>query len=63
VPQQLATTGNSSTPEASTDWGKLRRMRAEDIKAEVDADPDARGTDDAFWQNAQVVWRRSGGDK
>ena len=53
-----ATTGNTSTPEPPTDWEKLRRMRAQEIRAGIDADPDAHGTDEAFWQNAKVVWPR-----
>ncbi len=53
-----ATTGNTSMTDPPTDWDRLRRMREQDIRAGIDADPDAHGTDEAFWQNARVVWPR-----
>lgn len=53
-----ATTGNSSTPDPATDWNRLRQLDAAELRAAIDADPDAHATDEAFWKNARVVWPR-----
>ena len=31
-------------------------MSGADIRNGIDADPDARATDEAFWRDAKVVW-------
>ena len=52
------TTGNTSKASKAkrgTDWRKLRQMSDAEIHAGIAADPDAHPTDDAFWQDAQVV--------
>ena len=41
-----------------TDWNRLRRRSAADIRAGIEADPDAHPTDDAFWKGAKVVLPR-----
>ena len=41
-----------------TDWNRLRRMSAAQIRAGIEADPDAQPTDAAFWKGAQVVLPR-----
>jgi uncharacterized protein (DUF4415 family) len=46
----------TAPPEPSTDWERLRRMDAAEIRAGIDADPDAYATDEAFWKDARVVW-------
>jgi uncharacterized protein (DUF4415 family) len=43
---------NSGT---ETNWARLRRLKPEDIRKGVAADPDAHGTDDRFWKDAKVV--------
>jgi len=54
-----ATTGKTSGPrkksKAGTDWEAVRAMRDADIRAGIDADPDAHATDEAFWDRAEVV--------
>jgi uncharacterized protein (DUF4415 family) len=51
-----ATTGKTSEDEPATDWERLRRMDAAEIRAGIEADPDAHPTDEAFWKGAKVVW-------
>ncbi|MDE3015392.1 MAG: BrnA antitoxin family protein [Pseudomonadota bacterium] len=51
-------TGNNSTPDPVTDWERLRRLDATEIRAAIDADPDAHATDEAFWKDAKVVLPR-----
>ena len=46
------TAGMRST---GTDWRRLRRMSAADIRKGIAADPDARVTDEQFWKSAKVV--------
>jgi uncharacterized protein (DUF4415 family) len=53
-----AITGDISKDEPSTDWERLRRMDAEEIRAGIAADPDAHATDEAFWKDARVVLPR-----
>ena len=38
-----------------TDWSKLRRMSASNIRKGIAADPDAHATDENFWKSAKVV--------
>jgi uncharacterized protein (DUF4415 family) len=55
------TTGKTSNPEqtgAGTDWDKLRRVSAAEVRAGIESDPDAHVTDEEFWKNAKVVWPR-----
>lgn len=53
-----AVSGRTSKPEtaSATDWKRLRRMSEADIRKGIEADPDARATDEKFWKNAKVVW-------
>lgn len=57
-----ATTGTTSKvsdrKQHGTDWRTLRQMSAADIHAGIEADPDVRPTDEAFWQDAKVVLPR-----
>jgi uncharacterized protein (DUF4415 family) len=52
-----ATTGKTSKAKSSqgTDWKRLRRMSAKEIRAGIDADTDAHPTNAAFWKDAKVV--------
>lgn len=56
------TTGKISKVSApkplGTDWRALRQMSDADIHAGIEADPDVRPTDEAFWQDAKVVLPR-----
>ena len=38
-----------------TDWDRLRRMSAAEIRTGIENDPDAQPTDVAFWKDAKVV--------
>jgi len=38
-----------------TDWRRLRRASAASIHRGIEADPDARATDEEFWKHAKVV--------
>ena len=57
-----APTGKRSKAKAKsskgTDWDRLRRMEATEIRAGIEADPDAQPTDAAFWKGAKVVFPR-----
>lgn len=50
-----ATTGKTSKDEPAIDWERLRRMTPEEVRAGIEADPDAHPTDEAFWKGAKVV--------
>src|SRR5437764_15418644 len=52
------TSGKISKTRPKTDWRRLRRMTDEQVHAGVLSDPDARPTDEAFWENARVVMPR-----
>jgi uncharacterized protein (DUF4415 family) len=55
------TTGKTSNPEQTgggTDWDRLRRMSASDVRTLIESDPDAHATDEEFWKSAKVVWPR-----
>jgi uncharacterized protein (DUF4415 family) len=45
--------GNKRRP--ATDWPRLRRLSASDIRKGIDADPDTRATDSNFWKTAKLV--------
>ena len=49
------TTGKTSKPEPHTDWRRVRHMTDSQVHAAILDDPDARPTDEAFWQAARVV--------
>ena len=38
-----------------TDWEKVKNMTETEIDAAAVSDPDAQPTDEAFWEDAQVV--------
>jgi len=45
--------GSASQPPKharGTDWNRLRRASAAEIRKGIAADPDARATDDQFWK-------------
>jgi len=54
-----ALTGKTSRAKGKTvkgtDWNRLRRISAADIRAGIEADPDAHPTNAAFWKDAKVV--------
>jgi uncharacterized protein (DUF4415 family) len=39
----------------STDWSRLRKMSATEIRKGIAANPDARATDARFWKTAKVI--------
>ena len=41
--------------QPATDWSRLRRASPTSIRQAIEADHDARPTDDTFWKNAKVV--------
>jgi hypothetical protein len=43
------------TDDTGTNWNKLHRKSAAEIRAGVEADPDAHPTDANFWKGAKVV--------
>jgi len=49
------TSGTTSKTEPKTDWRRLRSMTDEELHAAIIDDPDARPTDEAFWEDARVV--------
>ncbi|MDR3568239.1 MAG: BrnA antitoxin family protein [Syntrophobacteraceae bacterium] len=50
------TTGRKSkVVERETDWEKLRSMSDAEVHAAIESDPEARPTDEEFWQDAEVV--------
>lgn len=51
-----ATIGKTSKRKSGTDWNALRHMSDAEIRAGIDADPDAHATDEGFWEEAKVVW-------
>lgn len=42
--------------ESGTDWERLRNLSDEEIHAAAVADPDAQPTNEAFWENAKLVF-------
>ena len=50
-----ATTGSTRKDATRTDWRRLRAISDEEIHQAVVADPDAKPTDEAFWETARVV--------
>ena len=44
-----------SKRSTGTDWSRLRKMSAADIRKGIAADPDARATDARFWKTAKIV--------
>ncbi|HXJ94667.1 MAG TPA: BrnT family toxin [Terriglobia bacterium] len=40
---------------AVTNWTRLRRMKATEIRKGIQADPDAHATDEQFWKDARVI--------
>jgi hypothetical protein len=45
----------TSKGKTGTDWNRLRRMRAAEIRRSIAADPDVHRTDEKFWKGAKVV--------
>ncbi len=43
------------SPKPGTNWNKLSRLSSTAIHNGINADPEARATDAAFWKNATVV--------
>ena len=52
-----APTGKASktSPNSATNWNKLRSLSPTAIREGIRSDPDARGTDEAFWKEAKIV--------
>jgi uncharacterized protein (DUF4415 family) len=48
-------TSKASKAKRGTNWDKLRQMSDEEIHAGIEADPDARPTDEEFWKDAKIV--------
>ena len=48
-------TSTISKPKPKTDWDELDTLTDEQVRAGVEADPDAHPTDEAFWKTAKVV--------
>jgi uncharacterized protein (DUF4415 family) len=47
----------SYRPAASrTDWNRVRAMSEEEVEAAAASDPDAPPLDEAFWQEARVIF-------
>lgn len=51
--------GTTLQSEPMTDWEALRAMSDAEIHSGIEDDPDAHGTDEAFWKNADVVMPKS----
>ena len=49
------TPSSKPKPHTATEWRRLRRASAVNIREGIEADPDAHPTDDEFWKNAKVV--------
>jgi uncharacterized protein (DUF4415 family) len=47
-------TGKTSV-RAGSDWKRLRSLTDPQIRQAIEADPEARPTDAAFWRNSKVV--------
>jgi uncharacterized protein (DUF4415 family) len=50
--------GSYRPSESRTDWGRVRAMTDDEIEAAAVSDPDASSLDEAFWQEARVVFPR-----
>ena len=48
-------THSKRKPHTGTDWPRLRRASAASIRRGIEADPEARATDDEFWKSAELV--------
>ncbi len=46
---------SKSRPRTGTDWNRLRRLSAASIRKGIEADPNARATNEDFWKSAEVV--------
>ena len=53
-----AASGKTSKAKRGTDWNRLRRMSAADIRKGIESGPDVRPTDEKFWKDAKVVLPR-----
>ena len=42
----------------ATDWERLHNMSDVEVHAAIEADPEAHPTDEAFWEDAEVVLPR-----
>ena len=45
----------SRISRAETDWSRFDALSDEEVRAAIDADPDAHPTDEGFWKAAKVV--------
>jgi uncharacterized protein (DUF4415 family) len=52
------TSGTASKTDPKTDWRRLRSMTDQEIHAAIVDDPDAKPTDEAFWNDARVILPR-----
>ena len=51
-------TGKTSG-KAGSDWKRVRSLTDAEVRRAIQADPEARATDAAFWKNARVVMPRA----
>ena len=52
------TSGIIPKADPKTDWRRLRSMTDEEVHAAIIDDPDAKPTDETFWEEARVVMPR-----
>jgi uncharacterized protein (DUF4415 family) len=45
----------STVSKPKTDWDELDTLTDEQVRAGIEADPDAQPTDEAFWKTAKIV--------
>lgn len=45
----------STVSKPKTDWDELDTLTDEQVRAGIEADPDAHPTDEAFWKTAKIV--------
>ena len=45
----------STTSKPNTDWDEFNALTDEQVRGGIEADPDARPTDEDFWKKAKVV--------
>jgi uncharacterized protein (DUF4415 family) len=53
-----ATSGKTSKAKRGTNWDRLRRLSAAEIRKGIESDPDVHPTDETFWKDAKVVLPR-----
>jgi uncharacterized protein (DUF4415 family) len=54
--KDVPTGRTSKAKPKDTNWIRLRRRSAAQIRKGIESDPNVRPTDEEFWKNAKVVW-------